>query len=322
MDLDIKTLRLLVAVCDLQNMKQAAEQEHIEPSAISKRIAQLEGRLGVQLLVRGRRGVHPTPAGEAVLEHARSVLFTLERLHSDAAAFAGGIKGQVKVAASVSAIAESLLDDLAAFMDEPSNRHISVSVEERLSRELVQLVRDGAASLGVCWDAGDFRRLQTRLYRRDELVLAVHVSHPLATLTHVRFEDSLGYEHVGLPPATAVHTMLNRAAAQVGRSVTYRAVVSNFDAALRVVVAYRCVSILPRQVALRAERDGVFAVALSDAWAQRRFAICFRNYDELTPAAARLVDYLEARGKAAADTAESVSTRNPPRSTARWRRRR
>ena len=61
-DIDIKTLRLLVAVCDLQNIKRAAVQEHIEPSAISKRIAQLEAALGTPLLVRSRRGVQPTPA--------------------------------------------------------------------------------------------------------------------------------------------------------------------------------------------------------------------------------------------------------------------
>ena len=76
-DIDLKTLRLFVAVSDCRSMARAAEQEHIEPSAISKRIAQLEEELGVELLVRGRRGVQTTPAGLALLEHARSVLFTM-----------------------------------------------------------------------------------------------------------------------------------------------------------------------------------------------------------------------------------------------------
>ena len=53
-------------------MKAAAEQEHIEPSAISKRIAQLEAALGTRLLHRVARGVQPTPAGLALLEHART----------------------------------------------------------------------------------------------------------------------------------------------------------------------------------------------------------------------------------------------------------
>ena len=45
-EIDLKTLRLFVAVCDHGNMARAAEREHIEPSAVSKRIAQLEQDLG------------------------------------------------------------------------------------------------------------------------------------------------------------------------------------------------------------------------------------------------------------------------------------
>lgn len=66
-DIDLKTLRLFVAVCDHRNIARAAEEAHIEPSAISKRIAQLENELGVPLLLRSRRGVQPTAAGNALL---------------------------------------------------------------------------------------------------------------------------------------------------------------------------------------------------------------------------------------------------------------
>jgi DNA-binding transcriptional LysR family regulator len=127
-DIDIKTLRLLVAVCDLRNIKHAAAQEHIEPSAISKRIAQLEASLGTPLLIRNRRGVEPTPAGLALLEHARTMLFTMDRIESDIAAFSGGVRGHVRLVASASAIAEALLDDVASFMRQESNRNVKVDI--------------------------------------------------------------------------------------------------------------------------------------------------------------------------------------------------
>ncbi len=95
-DLDLTTLRLLVAVCEQQNMARVAEQEHIAPSAISKRIAQLESNLGIALLNRTRRGVQPTAAGLALVEHARTMLFAAERIENDVTAFAGGIKGNVR----------------------------------------------------------------------------------------------------------------------------------------------------------------------------------------------------------------------------------
>lgn len=291
-DLDLKTLRLLVAVCDAGNIKAAAAQEHIEPSAISKRIAQLEDALGTPVLLRGRRGAVPTAAGRALLEHARTVLFTMDRIEADMAAFKGGIKGQVRVAASASAIAETLLDDLTAFMRDDEHQDIKVDIEERFSKDIVAAVREGVASLGVCWSSIDFGGLEHRPYRRDELTLAVPLGHPLAGREALHFEDTLAYEHVGLQPSTAVHTMLHRAALRAGQAMRYRVVVSNFDAAFRVVAAGLGVSVVPREVSrIYVSADQVRIVPLLNDWAHRRFAVCYRA-GELTPAAQRLADYL------------------------------
>ena len=299
-DIDLKTLRLFVAVVDCRSMARAAEQAHIEPSAISKRIAQLEDDLGVELLLRGRRGVQTTPAGLALLEHARTVLFTMDRIAADAASFTGGVEGHVRLIATASAIAEALLDDVASFMREPDNRNIKVDIEERVSRELVRELRDGNASLGVCWDRVDFEGLAHRPYRRDRLALAVYAGHPLAGRASIGFEETLDFDHVGLPPSTAVHTMLQRAAASAGRTVTYRVVVSNFDAALRVVAVDLGVSVVPFEVGRRAAAHAdVSLVPISDAWAERRFAVCFRQREALPPASRRLLDHLEARAIAA-----------------------
>jgi DNA-binding transcriptional LysR family regulator len=295
-DIDLKTLRLFVSVCEHRNIARAGDEAHIEPSAISKRIAQLETDLGVPLLARSRRGVEPTGAGLALLEHARSVLFTLERIGSDIAAFGGGLCGRVSICASASAIAEALLDDIAAFMSEAENVNIRVDVEERLSNDLVRQLREGVASVGVCWDNVDLQGLQHRPYRRDRLALAVHPDHPLARMTQLSFDQTLAYEHVGLPPATAVHTMLQRAAANAGGALSYRVIVSSFDAAFRVVAAGLGISVVPVEVAATYQAVfGVKVIPLVDAWAERRFVVCFKNFDFLQPAAQKMVDHLTRR---------------------------
>ncbi|QBR03281.1 LysR family transcriptional regulator [Paraburkholderia pallida] len=310
-DIDIKTLRLLVAVCEHGNMGRAARDEHIEPSAISKRIAQLEASLGVPLLTRSRRGVQPTPAGVALLEHARSVIFTLERALGDIAAFGSGLRGSVSVCASASAIAEALLDDLASFMRMPAHQNIRVNVDERTSSELVQRVRDGVASVGVCWDNVELAGLESRPWREDRLALAVHPDHPLARRKRVAFADTLDYEHVGLPPSTAVHTLLQRSAARSGRSIDYRATVSNFDAAFRVVAANLGISVVPQEVGQTYARImNVRMIALDDAWARRRFIVCFREFDALQPAAQRMVEHLVARAQAAPEARDANETRD------------
>jgi len=294
-DIDLKTLQLLVAVCDHQNIKHAAVEQHIEPSAISKRIAHLESVLGTLLLNRTRRGVHPTPAGLALLEHARTMLFTMDRIENDMAAFSGGLRGQVKVVASASAIAEALLDDVAAFMGEPANRNVNVNIEELPSRDIIGAIKDGRAAVGVCWDAVDFDNLEHLPYRQDQLALAVHEGHPLAACEALRFSETLDFDHVGMQPSSAVATMLQRAASTTGRSIRYRVIVSNFDAAFRVVAARLGVSVIPMQVgSTYPSRLGVKIIPLTDAWAVRRFAVCFRSRKSLQPAALRVVEYLSA----------------------------
>lgn len=296
-DLDLTSLRLLIATCEHGNIARAATQEHIAASAISKRIAQLERDLGQALLVRGRRGVRPTEAGQAVLEHARSVLFTIERMESDLSAYGGGLRGHVRMLASPSAIAEALLDDVAAFMREDANRNIKVDIEERLTREIARALRDGIASVGVCWDTGDLVDVERRSYRHDDLALAVHADHPLARRDSLRFEETLDVQHVGLPPSSSVQIMLRREAIQAGRAIDYRVIVSNFDAAFRVVAANLAVGVLPMQIGAQYEALlGVRMIPLSDAWARRRFVICFRDEDGLPPAARRMVEHLTRMG--------------------------
>ena len=298
-DLDLKSVRLFVAVCEHQNIKRAAAEKHIEPSAISKRIAQLEAGFGTPLLQRGRRGVQPTPAGQALLEHARTLVHTVERIEADIAAFKGGLRGHVRIVASISAIAESLLEDLAQFMGDPAHADIKVDIEERISLDVVRSVRDGRATLGVCWDHTPMDGLEAVPYRRDELALAVPADHPLSRRSSVRFAETLDYQHAGLAPNTAVYAMLQRAAARLGRSIDYRVVVSSFDAAFRVVAARLGVSVVPKQLsAIYASAGQVKIVPLSDAWARRQFAVCCRQRELLPPAAQGLLAFLTARATA------------------------
>ena len=295
-DIDLKTLRLLVATCEHRTIGQAAREAHIEPSAISKRITQLERDLGVALLVRSRHGVEPTPAGLALIEYARTALFAVDRIAGDIAVFAGGLQGSVSICASASAIAEALPDDIAAFLRRPEHRNIRVCLEEATSGELVERVRDGRATIGVCWDNTGRAGLESRPYREDRLVLAVPPGHPLAGRRSVGLADLLGCEHVSLPPSAAVNVLLQRAAARLGCPFICRAVVSTFDAAFRVVAAGLGVSIVPEEIGQAYVRAGrVRTIPIAAAWARRQFVVCFRKFDSLSLETRHLIVHLVAQ---------------------------
>jgi DNA-binding transcriptional LysR family regulator len=295
-DLDLTSLRLFVAVCDARNIARAAADANLVGSAVSKRLAQLEEQLGTPLLTRRRHGVDPTPAGESLLEHARELLLGAQRIERDMAAYAAGVRGQVRVLATASVMAEKLADDVAAFLAAPEHEGIRVELEVRTSPQVVQGIRDGVASLGICWKSphgADLRGLDSVPYREDWLALVMHADHPLAGHARLRFADALDWDYVGLPVNSAVQSLMVRVAAEMGRHLQYRMIVTDFEAALRVVRTRLAISVIPVEIAMpRAEAYGLRVVPLDEPWAQREFAICFRGLTAVTPAAQLLLDHL------------------------------
>ena len=63
MRLDLTTLHLVLAIERSRSITAGAKSEHLALAAASKRLADLELRLGVKLFERRARGVEPTEAG-------------------------------------------------------------------------------------------------------------------------------------------------------------------------------------------------------------------------------------------------------------------
>lgn len=288
---DPVTLRLFVAVCEERNIARAAAREALVASAVSKRIAAAEAAAGTPLLVRGRRGIAPTAAGEALLRQAREILGQLERLEVELSSFASGVQGSVRVMASVSALASALPDDIAAF----AARHpaVRVSLEERVSEQIQRALHEGRADVGVYWDEAGHEGLHALPYRRDHLVVAVHAGHPLARRRRVRLAETLDHEGVGVAPGGMMEVMLRRQAALLGRTPTYRLQVTSLDAACRIVAAGLGHAVLPREaVAAVASATGLVLLPLAEPWAERRFVIATRPAAALSATTRLLVQSL------------------------------
>jgi DNA-binding transcriptional LysR family regulator len=304
---DPVTLRLFVAVCEEGNIARAAVREAIVASAISKRIATLEDELAVPLLVRGRRGIVPTAAGDALLRQARELLGSMGRLRAELSEFASGVHGSVRVLASISVLSELLPDDLAGFLGRYQS--VRISLEERVSSEIVRSVREGSADFGVLWDAGNLDGLHTVPYRDDHLCVLARPGHPLTARRQLRFEDCLDHETVGVIPGSIVETMLRRYAALAGRSWANRIQVSTLDAACRIVAAGLGVAVLPREATEpHAQALQLAVLPLQDDWAHRRFVICMRSSEGLTATARLLVDHLQRQAASTAASATASAT--------------
>jgi DNA-binding transcriptional LysR family regulator len=306
--MDLTSLQLFVAVCELGSIGKAAEREFIAPSAVSKRLSDLEVTLGTALLYRHARGVDLTPAGESLLHHARSVLFSLEKMQSELSEYADGVRGHVRVHASISAIVQFLPEDLGAFIGQ--HAEVKIDLEEHLSTEVIRAVQEGAADLGICNGTDGTGTLQALPYQQDRLVLIVPRGHALAQETSVAYEAALAYDQVGLHANSSIYLAMRQAAAALGRTIKLRIHVTGLDAMCRMIHNGLGIGVMPeRAFALMHGVGELESVALTDPWATRQIVLVARDFSTLPVTARLLVDHLTQRANLAnADAATTAVT--------------
>jgi DNA-binding transcriptional LysR family regulator len=293
MRFDLADLGLFRDVVEAGSITHGAARAHLALAAASTRIRNMEQAIGAPLLLRGRQGVTPTQAGRTLLQHARTMLQQAERLREDLGAYAGGLAGQIRVLSNTNALTEFLPEALSSFLT--AHPHVSVDLEERLSDEIVGLIAEGVADLGIVAGTVDAGALETYPFRKDRFVLVVARDHPLAKRARIGFAQVLDRDFVGLDRASALQRFLADKAARIGRPLRLRVQLRSFDAVCRLVECNVGIGIVPETTARRTARAmGIVAVALTDPWAVRDLTICVRGMHELPPFARLLVEHLRA----------------------------
>jgi DNA-binding transcriptional LysR family regulator len=288
---DLPDLSLFRHVAEAGSITRGAQRANLALAAASTRIRAMEETLGVALLTRGRQGVTPTPAGRTLLQHARAMLRQAERLHEDLGAYAGGLAGQIRVLSNTNALTEFLPEALSSFL--AAHPSVSVDLEERLSDEIVGLIAEGVADLGIVAGTVDARTLETYPFRRDRFVLVVARAHPLARRTKIAFDEVLDRDFVGLDRASALQRFLAGKAARIGRPLRLRVQLRSFDAVCRLVECNVGIGIVPETTARRVAKTMAIAIVpLTDVWAVRELTICIRTMKELPLYARQLVEHL------------------------------
>ncbi|HLZ74590.1 LysR substrate-binding domain-containing protein [Phenylobacterium sp.] len=293
MRFDLTDLRLFCDVADAGSITAGAERSALALAAASTRIRGMEDALGAPLLIRSRQGVTPTEAGRTLLKHARAMLAQSARLKEDLSAFAGGFSGEVRLLANTNALTEFLPEALSAFLaDHPQ---VSVDLEERLSDEIVGLVAEGAADVGIVAGTVDVGALTTYPFRSDRFVVVTAKGHPLSGRGPVGFAQALDYDQVGLERSSSLQRFLVGKAAREGKPLRLRVQLRSFDAVCRLVECGVGVGVVPATTAARAVKTMALAVTdLADDWAIRELTIVVRAGAELRPYAKALVESLQA----------------------------
>ncbi|NIJ13831.1 DNA-binding transcriptional LysR family regulator [Saccharomonospora amisosensis] len=188
-DLETRELRYFAAVAEELHFGRAADRLGIAQPPLSRAIRRLEQRLGVQLLVRDRRGVALTDAGRVLLREAGAVLDAVAAA-ARRTRRAGDPKRPLVLASKAGASHELLRRLLDTFATEPGAAPVEVLLCE--VGEQARLLRDGRADVALMHRPfDDLAGFDTEELCVEGQVAILPSGHPLAsrdqlTLAEVR----------------------------------------------------------------------------------------------------------------------------------------
>lgn len=292
MRFDLVDLRLFLHVAEARSITHGAERASLALASASARIRGMEETLGVSLLVRDRRGVSLSPAGQCLVEHARLIVHQVEHMRGELGSFARGLSGSVRLLSNTAALSEHLPKALAGFL--AANPTISVDIEERESAEIATALASGAADIGIASTAALSDAIEQYPFRNDQLVLVLPRGDALSQKKKLHLAEVVDRQFVALPRDSALQRHIAGHAARLGTNMRVRARVTGFDAVCRMVETGVGIAIVPEASAARSRRSmKIDVVRLRDPWASRELAICVRRLRKLSIGAQRLVEHLK-----------------------------
>src|SRR5690606_14782525 len=158
------TARLVLALARDGSIAKTADRENIAPSAVSRRIADLEARMGIVLFDRSATGVSLTAAGTQYAEGCRRIFREISSLHTMMGGFASGDAGQLRIAASTSSLSGRLPELLALYAHQFPL--VTLDIREMSGRATITALEDAQVDLAIFAD--NYRSEERRVGKQSE----------------------------------------------------------------------------------------------------------------------------------------------------------
>lgn len=184
---DITALRFAVLTATTLSFAKAAMLSGVKQATLSRRVAELERRLGLKLFERSTRGAVPTDQGRQVIHVAQRILMDLDKLQEDSRAISLGHAGSLGIGFSTS-LASGNLRALTAdlIVRYPELRLTGLEGDRR---RLTQALQAGVIDFAVITgEMGDVS-LRRRPLWSERVMVVFYEDHPLTAKDRIYWPD-------------------------------------------------------------------------------------------------------------------------------------
>ena len=286
--MDLRRLRLFVAVAEQGGFTAAAEAEHVAQPAVSLAIRELEQELGAPLFIRSRAGATLTVAGEALLGPARQALRDVEHAVAAVAAVTGLVAGRLDLACLPTLAADPVAELVGRFRREHPGVAVRMGAPLDLE-ELADAVRTGAAEVGITEQGPANEGLEEIKIGEQELFAVAPSGGPDRPAAARRLD---GVPLVLSPTGSSLRDAVDLALAEAGVRPDIGVETAQRDALIPLVLAGAGTTFLPDTLARAAGRLGA-TVRPTRPRLRRTIALVHRPGDP-GPAATRFLELAQA----------------------------
>jgi DNA-binding transcriptional LysR family regulator len=181
--MELRQLRYFVAVAEELHFRRAAARLHMSQPPLSHQLRLLEDELGCPLMIRSRRRVELTPAGQAFLGDVRELLGGLDEAVGTARRIHAGTAGRLRISFVGSALLSLVPEVVKRYR--AARPEVEVQLRERSTEDQLRDLRAGSIDVALVPLPVDAPDLRTEVLRRERAVAALPAAHPLAALKQV-----------------------------------------------------------------------------------------------------------------------------------------
>ncbi|WP_016823196.1 LysR family transcriptional regulator [Streptomyces viridosporus] len=287
---DLDDLRLFLHIVTEGSITAGAHRMHLSLPSASARVRSLEHHAGVTLLIRGRRGVRPTPAGTTLARHARDVLDRTARLESAVASYTRSPTAPLTLLGGGSAMHRLVPQALISFLR--AHPDIDVTVSESRTPRTLRMLADGEADLGVVLD-DDARDcgLHTEPLGDDSLVVIGQTGGVLTGRTALTYSEVAEHPLVGLDAGSSLRRWIEKHLGPHAPVVRHRTTVADLSVLVSLAAAGVGLAVVPRRAI--DPHQPLDVCELQDPWARRHHLLAWGVKDRAaSTATAALAEHL------------------------------
>ncbi|MBY6144798.1 LysR family transcriptional regulator [Mameliella alba] len=205
MTLSLRTLETLRTVAESGSYAAAARQLNVTQPGISQQVRKLEEDYGVELFVREKGRLHPTPLCERLCDSAERVISEYQSLEQMLRRHGSLTKGELSVGLGNAMPGMSVI---AAF--NKAYPQVTLEVTTGSHDKIMRQVINHTVDVGILPEVPKDARFRRKTLLTNNVVAIVALSHPLAAREEVSCEELLRHRLIFRTTGSSTQKVLDR----------------------------------------------------------------------------------------------------------------